>query len=289
MARRPHAPPRRSPARTRELRRQWIAAGLLTALAILGLYGLYWRQQHPAALRGPFPARRLNDRPLPFDPERAPATLRVLRTGKPYRADRCAALYRSRCVESLRLEEYVRGVVFAEEGVFHRSLAATDLRAGADATPSERRRRVAEAWKLQAVAARSYALYAVLADKYRVKKTGFHITDTTWDQVYVDARSPQTDAAVRATRGQVLVDRRGRLLHTLYSASCGGRGTRSVVRPQQRIPCHPECRRFRYRRSSHYVGMCQWGSLLFALEGHSLADLAARYYPHGRIATIRYE
>ena len=147
---------------------------------------------------------------------------------------------------------------------------------------------MSEAWKLQAIAARSYALYALFADKYRVKKTGFHITDTPWDQVYTDRRSDQIDAAVDATRGQILVDHRGRLLHTLYSASCGGRGTRSVLRPKERIECHPDCGRHEFRRSSHYVGMCQWGSLLFALEGHSLAELARRYYPGARLMTVHY-
>lgn len=261
---------------------------MVSVLALLALAGLYLRQHLAPPLRGPFPARPLNDLPLAFDPEAVPGTLRVLRTRKPYRTGQCVALYRGHCVEALTLERYVRGVVFGEEGVFHRAIGSTDLAGGAHLTAAVRGRRVSEAWKLQAIAARSYALYALLADKYRVKKTGFHITDTPWDQVYTDRRNDLVDRAVAATRAQVLVDRRGRLVHALYSASCGGRGTRSVLRPSDRIECHPDCGRHEYRRSSHYVGMCQWGSLLFALEGHSLAALIRRYYPGAQLRKISY-
>ncbi|MDY0002396.1 MAG: SpoIID/LytB domain-containing protein [Polyangia bacterium] len=275
--------------RRRELRRQWLAAGAVSLLALVALGGLYLRQRLVPPLRGPFPARPLNDIPISFDPSAVPGALRVLRTGKPYRTGKCSALYRGHCVETIVLERYVQGVVSGEEGVFHRAIHIPELAGGAHLSESQRRRRVAEAWKLQAVAARSYALYAVLADKYRVKKTGFHITDTPWDQVYTDRRSELVDAAVGATRGQVLVDRRGRLLHALYSASCGGRGTRSVLKASDRIECHPDCGRHEYRRSSHYVGMCQWGSLLFAMEGHDLGRLVGRYYPGARLQKVTYK
>lgn len=275
-------------ARRRELRRQWLVAAVVSALAVLALVGLFLRQHFAPPLQGPFPARPLNDLPIAFDPEAVPGTIRVLRSTKPYRADRCVALFRGHCVESIGMERYVRGVVMGEEGVFGRAITQTEMAGGGHLGEAERRRRVSEAWKLQAIAARSYALYALLADKYRVKKTGFHITDTPWDQVYVDRRSKLVSAAVDATQGRVLVDRRGRLLHALYSASCGGRGTRDVLRPTNRIACHPDCGRHAFRRSSHYVGMCQWGSLLFALGGHSLAELAGRYYPGARIQRITY-
>lgn len=279
---------RHSPERRRELRRQWIAAGVVSTLTLVALFGLFWRQHHPPPIDGPFPTRRINDRPLPFDPEAVPGRLRVLRAGKPYRTKGCVALFRGRCVESMSMEEYVRGVVVGEEGVFERTIDRPTFGAGAGLTLAERRRRVTEAWKLQAIAARSYAIYAVIADKHHLKKTGFHITDTIYDQVYVDRRSDAVSRAVEATSGQVLVDRRGRLVHALYSACCGGRGTRSVLPPNEPIACHPECHRYAFRKSSHYVGMCQWGSLLFAMEGHPADRLAARYYPKAKIRKIRY-
>jgi peptidoglycan hydrolase-like amidase len=270
--------------RRRELVRQWLAAGVVTALAGTALVVVLSRGEDGeglSRLEGPFPTRRLSYRPISLKTakgRRVPGRIRVLRTGKPHLPGRCVSAYRRRCVERLELEDYVAGVVLAEEGVF----------AGEQTERKGHRAALQAAWRLQAIAARSYALYAILADKHLLKKTGFHITDSTWDQVYTGRRVAAVTRAVQATRGRVLTDRRGRLVYAEYSASCGGRGTRDVIRREHRIRCHPRCRHYRYRQSSHFRGMCQWGSFLFALEGRRLPWLLRRYYPHTRITRVRY-
>lgn len=77
----------------------------------------------------------------------------------------------------------------------------------------------AEALKAQAVAARTYALAS--ADGFADE--GFDVVDTTLSQVYggVRAETAATNAAVEATRGQV-VTYNGKLASTLFHASSGG-------------------------------------------------------------------
>ena len=146
--------------------------------------------------------------------------------------------------------------------------------------------RIREAWGLQAIAARTYAVYAALADKYYVGSSGFHLTDTPRDQAFTDHPGPQIQRAVRATVGQVLVDRQRRLIYAEYSACCRSKGTRDVVRRRQHIPCHPRCKDFAFAGSSHFRGMCQWGSYLFATEGRRLGWLLHHYYPNARVLKL---
>ena len=75
-----------------------------------------------------------------------------------------------------------------------------------------------EALKAQAVAARTYAL------KQGMKYGVAHISDTTYDQAYkgISAETPATIEAVKQTEGEVLVDGKGSLIETLYSANAGG-------------------------------------------------------------------
>ncbi len=77
-----------------------------------------------------------------------------------------------------------------------------------------------DALKAQAIAARSDVLAHM-----RVKHflSGFHFTDTVRDRAYKGAggRHPAADAAVAATRGEVLSDG-ARLLPGVFSATCGG-------------------------------------------------------------------
>lgn len=225
--------------------------------------------------------QRLGDhRPRRFDPKRTPTHLLVLRKGRPYHMAVCAADYRGQCVERIALERYVAGVVAAEEGTFLRRARVNDR------LDKKRLARIREAWKLQAIAARTYALYAALADKYYVADSGFHLTDTPRDQAYKDHPAPPIARAVRETRGQVLVDRRRRLIYAEYSACCRSKGTRDVVRRRQHIRCHPRCKNFGFAGSSHFRGMCQWGSFLYATDGHRLGWLLKRYYPNARLLRL---
>lgn len=76
----------------------------------------------------------------------------------------------------------------------------------------------AEALKAQAVAARTYALFQ--GNKFGIA----HVVDSTLSQVYVgiSAESPTVISAVEATAGEVLVDKDGKLIETLFSSNSGG-------------------------------------------------------------------
>lgn len=99
-------------------------------------------------------------------------------------------------VNRVALDAYVRGVVAGEMPAYW----------------------AREALRAQAVAARTYALAT------RVAGDGFDLYKDTRSQVYagVVGETPRTDAAVAATRGEV-VTYRGRAVVTYFSASSGGR------------------------------------------------------------------
>jgi stage II sporulation protein D len=98
-------------------------------------------------------------------------------------------------VEAVGLDDYVRGVISAE-------------------MPSSWS---AQALEVQAVAARTYAITT------DVSGGDFNVYPDTRSQMYrgIAAETPQTDAAVAATRGQV-VTYDGRPVVTYFSASSGG-------------------------------------------------------------------
>ncbi len=98
-------------------------------------------------------------------------------------------------VNAIGLDDYVRGVVASE-------------------MPSSW---AAQALDAQAIAARTYAITTT------VGATGYNLYDDTRSQMYggVDAETPATDAAVAATRGQV-VTYHGAPAVTYFFASSGG-------------------------------------------------------------------
>jgi stage II sporulation protein D len=98
-------------------------------------------------------------------------------------------------VDAVALDDYIRGVVSAE-------------------MPSSWS---LEALKTQAVAARTYALTS------NVSGNGFQLYSDTRSQMYtgVSAETPSTDAAVAATRGQI-VTYHGAPAITFFSSSSGG-------------------------------------------------------------------
>lgn len=128
--------------------------------------------------------------------------------GKPYRGEIHLLLNargRINVVNSLPLEEYLRGVVPAELSPAH----FPEL----------------EALKAQAVAARSFALARI----GRNNELGFDLVDDTRDQVYggLSVERQLTDRAVEETRGVVAVypnDQKKLIpIEALYTANCGGR------------------------------------------------------------------
>jgi stage II sporulation protein D len=78
-----------------------------------------------------------------------------------------------------------------------------------------------QTYEAQSVAARTYALH----ERGRARREGraVDVESTTDDQVYHPVKVPAiVDQAVRATRGQVLLER-GQLLRAYFSSQCGGR------------------------------------------------------------------
>ena len=79
----------------------------------------------------------------------------------------------------------------------------------------------AEALKTQAVAARTYALYQMQNSKFAGQ--GFDVVDTVDSQVYggVNSEDARSNAAVQATRNQVIVYG-GQVINAMFFASGGG-------------------------------------------------------------------
>ena len=159
-------------------------------------------------------------------------------------------------VQTMAIEEYLRGVVPAE-------------------MPSSW---PLEALKAQAVAARSYAQAAVNAPRHAAENAD--VCTTVHCQAYNPARiNPTTDQAVEATRDQVLLYA-GQLATGYYSANCGGqtRANEDVwggsPRPYLRsVPCiNPG------PKNGHGVGMCQWGAHDMAERGESYIAILKHYY-----------
>ncbi|GMU92541.1 MAG: hypothetical protein AMXMBFR4_15990 [Candidatus Hydrogenedentota bacterium] len=100
--------------------------------------------------------------------------------------------------ETLSLEEYLAGVLPAEMPALWPH----------------------EALKAQAITARSDVLYHL---GYKHVLEGFHFTNSEGDRVYAGfgGRHAATDAAVRETRGRVLI-RANRIVPAVFSSNCGG-------------------------------------------------------------------
>jgi hypothetical protein len=210
-------------------------------------------------------------------PAELPETIRVAR----YRTVGCSGTYDS--IDTIDFEDYVKGVVNAEVGVF----------AGVEGGPDA----AAECWKAFAVAARSYALHFVLTQPY----SGYDINDTACNQVYKDERNADVSRAVEATRGQILVKAADPdvLDRYFYAASCAEHGTEPAYGGGNIIPdptpqracvgswCgHDNC-------AGHddnpllpgddkclVWGTCQWGSVERAMNGDSYIQVLNHYQPY---------
>jgi hypothetical protein len=163
-------------------------------------------------------------------------------------------------VQVIAVEEYLRGVVPAE------------------VYPSW----PAEALKAQAIASRSYAMYAVQHPRH----PNADLCTTTHCQVYDPTRiNPNTDQAVLATNGQ-LVLYQGQVADTVYSANCGGHTLDNEV--GFAVPGHPPPPPVPYLRgvpcinpgpvAGHRVGLCQWGMHDMAQQGSDYVAILTHYY-----------
>jgi stage II sporulation protein D len=195
--------------------------------------------------------------PLPLSAGRAaPRPIRVGVTRRDGRYD----------VVTLPLEQYVSRVV------------------GAEAYPSSG----AEAQKALAIVARTFAL----RNASRHECEGFDLCDLTHCQVMGTA-TPVSDAAARATEGQVLVYG-GSVADVYYTASCGGHTERpsgawpgAVDPPYLPARAEPECGRDRWQGEVAAVDLRR-ALAAAGRRGEVLRDLAvAGRTASGRVALLR--
>lgn len=173
-------------------------------------------------------------------------------------------------VTELPLEEYLRGVVPAEMPALWPM----------------------QALKAQAIAARTYATYAIAHPHYDNvddPARGADICTTTHTQTYNPAKiHPNTDRAIRQTAGMlILYDsevpcdvQRGEPIQAFYSANCGGltKDNATVWGGEPRPYLIPvDCPNFG-QKNGHGVGLCQWGARDMAIEGDTYVQILHHYY-----------
>lgn len=135
-----------------------------------------------------------------------------------------------------------------------------------------------EALKAQAVAARSYAQYAIEHPRH-------HPTADICTTVHCQHYDPEkihtrTDEAIQQTRGLVVLFE-GKTVNTVFSARCGGHtrnnedvwtGGRPV--PYLRgVPCPDKA-----EKQGHGVGFCQHGARVFATQSRTFDQILRHYY-----------
>jgi hypothetical protein len=168
-------------------------------------------------------------------------------------------------VQVMQMEEYLRGVVPAE------------------VPPSW----PVEVLRAQAVAARSYAAYAVEHPRHLDRGadlcTGTHCQVCRLDWV---GKYPATDQAVHDTEG-VLIYYESKVIDAFYSANCGGytlpneEGFRNPATGYTPAPV-PYLRGVSCPnpgpKNGHGVGMCQWGAHDMAERGAPYQEILTHYY-----------
>jgi len=139
-----------------------------------------------------------------------------------------------------------------------------------------------EALKAQAVASRSYAMYAVEHPRH---PNADLCTEPGHCQAYNPARiHPNSNQAVRLTAGEV-IEYQGNVANAVFSANCGGHTVANEVgfassgpppdpvpylRP---VPCiNPG------PKNGHGVGLCQWGAHDMAQRGDDYVTILTHYY-----------
>lgn len=210
-------------------------------------------------------------------PAQLPATIRVAR----YFNTSCTGSIQR--IDEIDFQDYVRGVVNAEVGVF-RGVAGGPAAA-------------AECWKAFAIAARSYALHFILTQPY----DGYDIKDGACNQVYNDNRDADVSAAVDATLGMILVKKADPNVidRYFYAASCAEHGTEPGYATGTIIPDATPVRACVGSWCGHdncaghadnpevpgadkclVWGTCQWGAVERSMNGESFRDILGHYQPN---------
>jgi len=235
-------------------------------------------------------------------PPLVPATIRVLRC-----PGTTCCTPPGDGVQTMPFEEYVKGVVFGEVGIF-RSMSTLD---GQTLSTTQRQTGSAEVFKALSVGSRSYALYWY--QRRATSNPGYDIRDGTCEQVYDDTRHDWVNAAVDATAGQVLSSvGASRIDKYEYASSCRRQGTlpygassSSVVctdilpdvtdhvacvgswcghdtdgMGHQDNPCTASCSRCLVR------GICQWGAAERSFGGEGYASMLGHYQPQLTLVSL---
>ena len=206
----------------------------------------------------------------------------------------------AQAIATVGFEDYVKGVVYAEVGVFRGAKPQSAGFPSGDKAANE-------VWKVFSLAARSYGLWYHI---YYDGKAAYHINNTACNQVYGGGRYPGVSAAVDATRGQILVNKSKptELDKYFYAAACNHWGTLPhfskvvVPDPTKVLACvgtwcgHVACRGHAVNPShpngkDGYTrclvwGICQWGALERSMAGESYKQILAHYQPNLSIVTL---
>lgn len=138
-------------------------------------------------------------------------------------------------INHVSMETYIAGVVQAESGLH----------------------RPKEFYKVQAIIARTYAL----KNQHRHRNDNFDVCDKVHCQAFYSRTSvPDIIDAVYQTSGQVLVDKRNKLLNTVYHANCGGE---TVNSEDLWLASLPYLRRKADRYCAHMPGS-EWNKVISA-------------------------
>jgi hypothetical protein len=169
-------------------------------------------------------------------------------------------------VESMPLETYLQHVVSAEMPA-HAKL---------------------EALKAQAIASRTYAIYAMRSHKFRQYGADIH-ANASRSQAFGDHTHAQAEQAVAETIGQILTYQ-NKPINAFYHSNCGGQTTApqdiwSFSTPYlQSVSCAVNT-----TKKGHGVGMCQHGAMAFAKdEGWSCYDIVSHYYTLTTVHRLDY-
>lgn len=233
-------------------------------------------------------------------PDDQPATIRVGRRQDGTGAAGCSGSSNPIvAIESMTLDEYVKGVLPPEIGVFQ-------------SIPG-----VSEVYKAFAIAAKSYAVYFVLRYGPGNRRSlghgvppnnysWFHIDDTACNQRYTSERLTITTNAANSVAHKILAKRSdpNSLDKYEYAASCGKHGTQpehqtSLVADRPPVSScvgtwcgHNSCAGHATNTSVSSSnrclvrGICQWGAASWGEAGKSYSWLLSHYQPNLAVRDI---
>lgn len=226
-----------------------------SATVRVGEDGLVIRGDDGRAFRwdtGSVMAKPIEDGALLFGEQRLPGGLALVRSGA-----------RMDAVNHAPIEQYLPGVL--ERELYPRWEPA--------------------AYRAQAIAARSYALW----ERARAAQRHYDLESTTASQAYAGRSTrPRAIQAVQDTRGQVLAYR-GRVLPAFYSSSTGGTGQDAVYAFPDRVEDLPPLRGVRRGKWGDISPMWRWATIVrnrATLSARVRAWGAATESPAAQLGTI---